>query len=407
MHLKKTIVLALIPLVAWVAGCSAPQPTSTGSPKPQTPSAATSSTPASSTATPSKEPQSEKSPGVSLSDDETKRAEQLASQVKNRVFPYAEQNKKENAKVFLFLAATSKDEQVTLASLDGMTKTWTAAEGNAQKEKITDDYVIVIKKLLESGSNPVLAYSIEAAKPAVAGPSGDPALVEKLTSLADTHKEASARLEALNALAQIKDFQQKEKIAAVFLKNLDAPEAHLKSLALFRIQFNNYNLVRKPDFYAKAKSLMKDPDPGVRGRAVEVASVLVPDAEKQTLGAQITEMLGDKQGYVRSACADALGRLGYKPAIPKLVALLDDKTSNTHDIKYTKLSGQDGSEHHDGSAWSRVDDSILWSLSQLTFEMGDQKFRYGKIDYKNVDADVAREVALAKAWYAKNKDSLK
>ena len=54
-----------------------------------------------------------------------------------------------------------------------------------------------------------------------------------------------------------------------------------------------------------------------------------------------------------------------------------------------------------------MDDSILWSLSQLTYSLGEQKFPYGKIDYKNVEGDIAREVKLAKAWYEKNKGSLK
>jgi HEAT repeat protein len=328
---------------------------------------------------------------------DSQRAEALAASVKNRVFPYAEQNNKENAPLFLWLASNSKDENVVIASLDGMAKTWTPSP----------EYAPVVEKLLGADSQLIQAAALEAAKPPLRGQPTPQALQEKVMAMADSHPQASARLEALNALSGVKDFQQNEKIAALFLKNLDASEPYLKSLALFRIQFNNYHLARQDEFYARARALLKDPDPGVRGRAAEVASVLVPQAEKETLGAELTQMLEDKQAYVRSASADALGRLGYKPAIPKIVALLDDKSSNTYDISYTRLSGLEGSEHHDGSAWSRVDDSMLWALSQLTFSLGPQKFPYGKIDYKNVDGDVAREVRLAKAWYAKNKDLLK
>jgi len=328
---------------------------------------------------------------------DTQKAEALAASVKNRVFPYAEQNKKENTPLFLWLASNSKEEDVVIAALDGMAKTWTPSP----------EYTSVVEKLLDSDSQLIQAAALEAAKPPMRGKSEQPTLQEKLVKLADSHPQASARLEALNALSGVKDFHQNEKIAAVFLKNLDASEPYLKSLALFRIQFNNYRIVRQDEFFARARALLKDPDAGVRGRAAEVASILVPDSEKETLGAELTQMLEDKQAYVRSASADALGRLVYKPAIPKMVELLDDKSRNTYDISYTRLSGLAGSEHHDGSAWSRVDDSMLWALSQLTFNMGPQKFAYGKIDYKNVDPDVAREVKLCKAWYAKNKDALK
>ena len=389
--MNKLRILATSAVLAILVGCSNPQTQSTSPVQSPLP-AATSATPSGST---------------SLSEVDAKKAQALATQVKDGVFPYAEQNKKENAKIFLFLASTSDNEQVVIAALDGMAKTWTGAAGNAQKEPINEDYRAALLKLLESDSNRVLANALEAAKPALLGQTEVSALQEKLIGLADNHKEAGARLEALNALSGFKDFQQNEKIASVFLKNLDAPEAHLKSLALFRIQFNNYKLAHHDEFYAKAKSLMKDSNPGVRGRAAEVCSVLVPESEKQALGASITEMLGDKEAYVRSASADALGRLGYKPAVPKLMLLLEDKSRNTYEIEYTRLNGLAGSEHHDGSAWSRVDDSILWSLSQLTFEMGEQKFPYGKINWKNVDGDVAREVKLAKAWYEKNKNSLK
>jgi HEAT repeat protein len=261
--------------------------------------------------------------------------------------------------------------------------------------------------LLDSPSHGVLANALEAAKPALQGQTEMTPLVDKLVALADSHPEPAARLEALNALQGIKDFQQQEKIAAVFLKNIQAPEPYLKSLALFRIQFNNHKLAGKEEFFTRVHDLLKDPDPGVRGRAAEVSSVLVADADKEKLGAEITAMLEDKEAYVRSASASALGRLGYKPAIPKMVALLDDKARNTYDIPYKRLNGKEGSEHHDGSAWSRVDDSMLWGLSQLTFGFGEQKFPYGKIDWKNVDGDIAREVKLAKAWYDKNKALLK
>jgi len=384
---------ALLTVGLLLFGCSEPQsPASSATPTLATPASSVDSTSG--------------SPAPPALEVDSKQAAELAGRVKNRVFPYEEQNKKENARVFLYLASTSSSEEVVLAALDGMTKTFSPGE-NPQKEKVDEAYRAVVLKLLDSSVPAILGGALEAAQLGLQGQTEMSPLSQKVLQIAQEHSEAAARLEALNALQRMKDFQQNEAIASAFLKAMQAPEPYLKSLSLFRIQFNNYNLARKPDFYSRAAELMKDPDAGVRGRALEVASVLVSPEEQASLGQQITAMLGDKSAYVRSVAADALGRLGYRPAIPKMVELLDDQASNTYDISYRRLNGSQGSEHHDGSAWSRVDDAMLWGLSQLTFSFGPQKFSYGKIDYKNVPGDIAREVKLCKSWYAKNRDALK
>ena len=77
-----------------------------------------------------------------------------------------------------------------------------------------------------------------------------------------------------------------------------------------------------------------------------------------------------------------------------------------YSIKFPSLSGLQKSVNHDGSAWSRVDDAVLRALEGMTRAMKDKRFKYGKINYKQVDADIAREVANAQKWYEANKDSL-
>ena len=86
--------------------------------------------------------------------------------------------------------------------------------------------------------------------------------------------------------------------------------------------------------------------------------------------------------------------------------MLDDNTKNSYVIKYTKLTGEPGTVLHDGSAWSRVDEAVLYALKTMTWSMGDKKFKYTTINYKTVDKDIATAIKEAKAWYRKNKKAL-
>ena len=90
------------------------------------------------------------------------------------------------------------------------------------------------------------------------------------------------------------------------------------------------------------------------------------------------------------------------------MSLVDDKEKNTYDINYTDLLGHQSRVHHDGSAWSRVNDAALYALDRATsFLPKEEQFVYDKINYKTVDDDIAAQVKKAKAWHAKYKASQK
>ena len=105
---------------------------------------------------------------------------------------------------------------------------------------------------------------------------------------------------------------------------------------------------------------------------------------------------------VSEAAADGLAFSNHLPAIHAIVKLLDDTASNTYDIKdYKELDGRAGWLHHDGSAWSTVQDAALYSLKRLSAKTK-ERFEY-KVEGKTKDDDLKRSAEEAKAWYGKVK----
>lgn len=345
--------------------------------------------------------------GTKLTDEQKKAATELAAKVKRGKFPWAEQAKKENAELFLHLAATSDKKEVVAAALHGMSRSWTYWKKNDKKMHVNEDYQAVVRARLGSSDDNILGRAIEAAPNAIAVDNPDKAVVSKLAAMAKGHKNAAARVAATDAIARAKDFQKNADIVDALLDALDDKEAYVVSTALFRMQFSAYSIVKKDALYAKAKELLGHKDQGVRGRAaVFAANLAQSNDQKKELGGLIFPMLKDEAPFVRSYAATALSTLKRQDAIHAFMGMLEDTEKNSYNIKYTKLTGEPGTVHHDGSAWSRVDDAVLYSLKSMTWSMGDKKFQYGKINYKTVDKDLAAAKKEAKAWYKKHKKDL-
>lgn len=342
-----------------------------------------------------------------LTPEEVAAATELAAKAKRGKFPWAEQAKKENANLFLYLAATSDNNEIVAASLHGMSRSWTYWKKNEKKAHVNEDYQAVVRARLASKDDIVLGRAIEAAPNAIAVDNPDLETIKILSQMAKDHTNPAARVAAADAIARAKDFQKNTDIVAALLDCLDDKEAYVVSTALFRMQFSAYSIVMKDELYARSKELLKHADQGVRGRAAVFAANLAQSNEqKQELGALVFPMLKDEAPFVRSYAATALSTLKRQDAIHTFMDMLDDVEKNSYNIKYSKLTGEPGTVHHDGSAWSRVDDAILYSLKSMTWSMGDKKFQYGKINFKTVDKDLAAAKKEARAWYKKYKKDL-
>jgi len=333
-----------------------------------------------------------------------KAADALVGKIKNGRFPNEAVRDKANAKLFLYLAATSKKPDVIMASLQAMKMAFTSSESYKKKEHAGPDYGVVIAAHLKSKDEKIQGYALEAAPHAVSGKSPHQPVVDRLIEIANDHKSAAARAEAIDRLRLVRNFQQDEKIAEAFLKALDNDKPYVVSKALFGLRLRATGLVMRDKFLAKARQLLKHADPGVRGRAAELVGRL--GAGKEDVAAELEALLEDENPFTRSAATSALAHMGHLSSVRKIIKLVDDTEKNTYDIRdFKTLTGRAGWVHHDGSAWSRVQDAAIRSLERLSMKTK-TRFKADRVDSKDVEGSLKKNARAAKNWYAKVKAEL-
>ncbi len=338
-------------------------------------------------------------------DEQKAKMDELKKGIKNERFDFKERSNNENGKLFLAIAAEvpeSKEEK--LAALDGMQATWASRENKNNMPVVDKDYVAVITEYLNTPDAQVLERTLAAAERALPADWVDVALVEKIVAIGE-RPDPATKYEVLDTLWVTQKWRSNPKIAALYMAALDHKEPWVVSEALFRIGTFASSFHEADKLRAKAKELLKHEDPGVRGRAaLTYAGMARSDEEKSAAVADVKPLLKDENAFVRSAAAKALGYTGQKEVVPEIMVLLDDAEKNTYDIEgWTRLDGKPGRQHHDGSAWSTVNDAALQALSSSTSRLGDKRFKSPKISYKTKDEDLKTAVAEAKKWFEENK----
>lgn len=380
-------------LLFTLAGCQQPADTPTA-----TPSAA----PTTVVATPesTESPSATETPSQSAEVDSSA----LLAQLEGDKFPYKETKKKENGPGYLAIASTSTDDDTIVAALKAVRETYIGKESVKSKNFAGDDYKAMILKHLASENPKVKHWAIHASGPAL-GDNPDPKVVEQITIFMTEGTVEGQRHDAIDVINRMKDYTKNPQVAEALFKALGDKHPAVVSEALFRLNSKSYGLQDKAKFLDKAVELASDKDPGVRGRAIEFAGSLARGSEEKVTPLFV-KALKDPHPYVRSEAASALGRIKSLKSIPEMMPLVDDSEKNTYDIKFKNLLGNNDRVHHDGSAWSRVDDAVLYTIGSMTYSLKDKQFKYGKIVGKTKDQDIAREVGRVKEWFAANKGSL-
>lgn len=347
------------------------------------------------TATPSSEP-------AAFSAEIEAQATALAPKLLDSSSVSAELRKQENGPAFVYLASTSDDPTLLAAALQGMKETFSTFAGSKDKNPVDEAYITALLKNLDHNEKPVLYWALKAAQTTQLRDANYPQVAAKLNEIARNHGEIGARLEAIESLTSGGGEWNKSEDTLKTMAEALTAEPALASTAMFRMA--NKQLTNQSELQPVLVSLLDHQDPGVRGRALSLVLVNVPEAEKQGLVEKVQGMLSDPHPFVRSKATSALAAARNNlQSVPKLMPLLEDQTSNTYDISYPNLLGQTSRVHHDGSAWSRVDDATLTSLQRISGSMGQDKFDYGKVNPKTSAEDIAREVTRAKEWFEKNK----
>jgi HEAT repeat protein len=341
---------------------------------------------------------------LKLSEAQKQASEKLVGKIRHGRFPNEAVRDKDQAKLFLYLAATSDKPEVIMAALQAMKMAFTSSEAYKKKEYAGKDYGVVIAAHLHSKDPKIEGYALEAAPHAVSGKEPYAPVVDALVEIASTHENASARAEAIDRLRLVRDFQKNQKIGEAFLQALSSDKPYVVSKALFGLRLRATGLVMRSKFLDRARSLMKHADPGVRGRAAELAGRL--GAGKPQVVEEVVALLKDDHPFTRSAACSALAHMGDLGAVHAIIKLVDDSEKNTYDIRgFQTLTGRPGWVHHDGSAWSRVQDAAIRALERLSMRT-ETRFKADRVDSKDVEGSLAKNARAAKSWYARVKAKL-
>lgn len=337
-------------------------------------------------------------------DDATKaQAAGLAPLVEKEFkFPW-DKRKPDNAKAFLYLAARGGSDDVVAAALYAMAETF-----GSGKELLSDDYKKVVRARLRSRSDVVVGGALAASKDLVDDEGKDASCAEAINEIVAKHSNPSARYEATSLLLYVYDSVKDPKTVNALLLAMDAPENYVRSAAINILQARQFQIgARRAEVLAAGKRLIGDPDPGVRGRALElVARMAKQDNAVADVASALVGRLDDESPFVRSVAARMLSWVDYRPAIDKIVTLMSDTAPNTYAIDVTTLAGVKTKQIHDGSNYSRVDDAMIWSIRDYSNWVG-VKFTPGQRESGlSVEDWVAREKGAARKWVDDNRASL-
>lgn len=215
---------------------------------------------------------------------------------------------------------------------------------------------------------------------------------------------------ALYSLRSMTDHQKDPKVVKAILEGMASDNPLLAATAIDVIF--QYGLDNAAEVEKQLEKHLSHKDANVRGRAALKYAQLVARKNKKDATAaavkKLEPMLEDKSAYVRSEVADAFVALRHKPAIHKLIKMIEDKEKNSISTPYTDLAGNKRNYISDGSGWSRVDDAVLWAISNLSRNIKgkDKHYKLRKINYGKVDEDIAEARKEVKAWYEANKGEL-
>ncbi len=337
---------------------------------------------------------------VVLTPEESARIPSITAELRNGTFSRAVVTK-ENAKIFLSLAETATDPNILTAALRALPTTWTHSARYADRyEVLTPEFSTVILSRLGHENGQVQAAAMKAAIKCILGDTPNAEVASRLTELATNHATPAGRYEAMEALWNSSVIRNTPAQIAPYVAALDAAEPWLVSGSLFRLRSFGSGWNDQPGLRTKLRTLLTHTDPGVRGRAADALASVVGsrDPERDAVAQAILPLLSDPNPYTRSAAATALASLDYRAAVHAIVPLLNDTEGNTYEIRgYQELDGSNGWSHHDGSAWSRVNDAAVRALQTFSSRVG-TRFTFD-VDHTRVEADLAAAAGVARTWY--------
>lgn len=354
-------------------------------------------------------------PTITLSPEDTARAAEVAPQVRSGFFPSELRQDKTLGQVFLYLAATSDNDDVVVGALKALSSSWTVSPRQVEREytMATEEVIGVLATRIRDPRPRIQAAAIDAGSFAFRGDDTNEVLLEAYLALAVPSQPAPLRYAVLNNVWQARTKLGSPARIQPYLDAVDAPEPWLVSMALWRLE----SLVpREASFGAAVRATAlertRHADPGVRGRAMGLLATLTRrmnegEPERVAATARAIELMADENPYVKAEGMSASSDLQNVAAIHTMIPLLADATPNTYNISgWTTLAGTSGRVHHDGSAWSQVRDSALYAIKNLSRHHNRETMFEYDINGRTKDDDLAAAATAANTWYEANRASL-
>lgn len=311
---------------------------------------------------------------------------------------------KDDAWVYVYIAATYEEQTPLVASLYSMTNSFTAREEMTNRNELLDErYIQTVMHHMQSDDNIILTYAIGATEPPIAAPDASEVVLEQLIDFATNHPDNAVRYDALDVLEKSWNSHEHADRIQAFVDNLDSEEPYLVSKALLRMPRSARNASDRDALQKKLLELLQHEDGGVRGRAIAVLGRLVTSRsdDRDEVAKQIIPLMDDENTFARSETFSALQSLDYRPAIHLIMNHLQDNAEVRHEIEFTRLDGRAGRATH---GHGTVGEAALNSLRGWSNTLG-ERFTFS-IRNPTREEDLANAIQLSRQWYASIKDEI-
>jgi len=240
-------------------------------------------------------------------------------------FPNEARRDFENAQLFMYMAGTSEDDAVVLASLDAVRYGYSPR--GSKKAKPDRDLEKVLVKRLRSKQPAQVQAAFTAAPVALLAQEPEGELLEALLELARSESPA-LRWAALESLDLLPPDARPAPVLGAFLRATeDTPAFAVRGLRALRQ--SRPTLSSQPELKerarASARRLLGSSDPGLRGSALQALVDLDPSAPGE-VSDLARKSLTDPHPYVRGMAAAGLsvGSLGRESDVHLLMPLVED-----------------------------------------------------------------------------------
>lgn len=304
--------------------------------------------------------------------EQSLRIDQLRAQIskKNPMFRDTDAREKDNAKLFTYMAATSDDPLVIEAALSALQAAFSSR--SEKKETPDADLDRVLLRYMRSPSPRFAELAFQAARIPVMTEDPPPELISSLATIVESDAPLERRYRALETLNLLRPSLRNETARSALERVLATSEPLLISLSLFALAESEPSLNRADQAEERARlgdravSLLKHPNPGVRGRALYFLTEVPGLVDTATLEGAALVALGDQDGYVRGQAIDTVARSTNATFIPSLVPLVRDLARARYDISgWTDLRGEPGILPHDIPGRRTVAEAALFAIRAI------------------------------------------